>query len=127
MHPQPPSPAGDPVSPPTPADCRACGVCCHSALEAYVRVTGDDWARLGDEAPRVAHFIGNRAYLRMVDGHCIGLRIDRAPDGRVDAFCTLYERRPQTCRDLERGSPACGGEILSKGGRVKLRVEGVEG
>lgn len=101
-----------------PADCRHCGVCCFSALETFVRVSGDDWARLGDAAPKVAQFIGHRAYLRMHDGHCAALEIKTLDDGRRDFFCTIYDRRPQICRDLARGSPECAGERASKAARV---------
>lgn len=82
-----------------------------------MRVTGDDWARLGDVAGRMAHFIGNRAFMRMRDGHCAALEVRRSPDGEADFFCTLYERRPQICRDLARGSPECEGEIAARAGR----------
>lgn len=99
--------------------CLRCGVCCFSRLDAYVRVTGDDWTRLGPEAERLAHFIGHRAYLRMTDGHCAALAIKPAADGSAarEYFCTIYERRPQTCRDLARGSPGCEAEIALKGDR----------
>jgi Fe-S-cluster containining protein len=76
----------------------------------FVRVTGEDWARLGDEAEHRAQFIGHRAYMRMADGHCAALELRRTPEGRPEFFCTLYERRPQVCRDLARGSPECAGE-----------------
>lgn len=99
---------------PVPPDCLYCGVCCHSHLDTYIRVSGDDWARLGDLADDAAHFIGNRAYMRMRDGHCASLRVER-DTGRF--FCTIYERRPRICRDLGRGSPACLGELAEKGGR----------
>lgn len=73
-----------------------------------------DWERLGVEAEHVAHFIGNRAYMKMVDGHCAALR----PDPVTGHFlCTLYAQRPQTCRDLARGSPECLGELALKGDR----------
>ena len=78
-------------------DCLHCGVCCFSDLDTYVRVTGDDWTRLGPDADRAAHFIGHRAYLKMVDGHCASLELRPATG---EFFCTIYERRPQTCRDL---------------------------
>jgi len=100
-----------------PADCLRCGVCCFSALPTYVRVTGEDWARLGPEADRWAHFIGHRAYLRMQDGHCLALERRTAPDGSPIFFCANYERRPQICRDLQRGSPECAGELAAKAGR----------
>lgn len=58
-------------------------MCCFSQLETYVRVTGFDWERLGDERERVAHFIGNRAYMRMEGGHCTALAV-RLIEGAVD-------------------------------------------
>jgi hypothetical protein len=99
-------------------DCLRCGVCCHSKLDTYVRVTGADWDRLGVEAERVAHFIGNRAYMRMSDGHCAALVVNATEDGAREYFCTVYETRPQVCRDLARGSPECEGECATKGARV---------
>lgn len=99
--------------------CLRCGVCCFSRLDTYVRVTGEDWSRLGESADALAHFIGHRAYLRMTDGHCAALAIKPAADGSGarEYFCTIYERRPQTCHDLARGSPECEAEIALKGGR----------
>jgi len=75
---------------------------------------GDDWTRFGGEAPRLAQFIGHRAYMRMRDGHCAALERRVAGDGGSDFFCTIYERRPQACRDLDRGSPQCQGELATK-------------
>lgn len=98
-------------SPPVlPTDCQQCAACCFSRLETYVRVTGDDYERLGQSADEIVHFIGNRAYLRMVGGKCIALAVD----GESRARCTVYERRPGVCRDLERGSRECEGEIVTK-------------
>jgi Fe-S-cluster containining protein len=77
-------------------------------------VTGDDWARLGDAAPEVARFIGHRAYMKMTDGHCAALEVRRDAAGAPEFFCTLYERRPQICRDLARGSRECAGERALK-------------
>jgi Fe-S-cluster containining protein len=99
----------------TPDDCRHCGVCCFSTLESYVRVTGDDWTRLGEGAEQVAHFVGNRAFMRMREGHCAALELRHAEDGAEEFFCSIYERRPQICRDLARGSPECAGERAVKG------------
>src|SRR5690606_7915471 len=111
----------------TPSDCLRCGVCCHSDLPTYVRVTGDDWARLGPDAGRLAHFVGHRAFMRMSDGHCAALdvRPSAAGGGAVEYFCTIYERRPQICRDLARGSPGCEGELMAKGGRVAAKSSAV--
>lgn len=99
------------------AACLRCGVCCFSHLETYVRVTGDDWTRLGPDAERLAHFIGHRAYLRMTVGHCAALAVRTAADGAREYFCGIYDRRPQTCRDLARGSPECEGERALKANR----------
>lgn len=110
-----PTAAGRAVHPPT--DCLRCGVCCFSRLDTYVRLTGDDWRRLGDAAERVARFVGNRAYMKMADGRCAALERRRTPEGESVYFCTVYEQRPQVCRDLARGSPECEGEIAVKGER----------
>lgn len=114
----------------TPADCRVCGVCCHSQLATFVRVTGEDWTRLGPEADWLAHFVGNRAYMQMHEGHCAALVVGRNPGGTTDFFCSIYERRPQICRDLERGSAQCLGERDAKSARLAkpspVRGEGVE-
>ncbi len=96
---------------PTVPTCLACGTCCFSQLETYVGVTGDDHARLGDRADALVRFDGNRAYMRMIDGHCAALRIDKSSR---QFFCSAYETRPQICRDLARSSGACQGEIASK-------------
>lgn len=95
-------------------DCVACGTCCFSQLETYVRVTGDDHARLGGHAEELVRFEGNRAYMRMEDGHCAALVVE--PETRR-FLCGVYELRPATCRDLARGSPACAAEIEAKGER----------
>lgn len=100
-------------------ECLRCGVCCYSKLPTYVRVGGDDWARLGAEAERWAQFIGHRAYLRMQDGHCLALERRPAPEGGVIHFCTIYAQRPQVCRDLQCGSPECAGERATKAARVR--------
>jgi Fe-S-cluster containining protein len=98
-------------------ECQACGTCCFSSLETYVRVTGDDYARLGDRAEALAGFVGNRAYMRMEDGHCAALRIE------AERFvCSAYDVRPDVCRDLARGSRECAGEIATKRPRTLVRL-----
>ena len=106
------------VNPPT--DCLRCGACCFSPSDQFVRVTGEDWTRLGEAAGRVAHFVGNRAFMRMSEGHCAALEIRRAGDGGAEYFCTLYDRRPQICRDLARGSAECEGEIAVTSGQRRV-------
>ena len=111
--------------------CLACGTCCFSTLERYVRVTGDDHARLGARAEELTRFVGNRAYMKMTDGHCAALRIETlamdashaSHDGADARFvCGVYDERPDVCRDLARGSRECLGEIATKGARPLLAV-----
>ena len=101
-----------------PASCLECGTCCFSNLETSVRVTGDDYGRLGSAVDDLVHFVGNRAYMRLIDGHCAALRIEL--EGRF--VCTVYETRPDACRDLERGSAQCAGELFTKEGRPAAKL-----
>jgi Fe-S-cluster containining protein len=103
----------------TPAECTECAACCFSTLERYVEVKGSDYTQLGDAAERLVHFIGNRAYMRMVDGHCAALAVD-VENRRF--LCAVYHDRPAICRDLERGSPACMGERVTKRERPLLSI-----
>jgi Fe-S-cluster containining protein len=84
-------------------DCQACGACCRSAFRGHVPVTGDDHARLlPEEQARLTVFDGTRCFMRMREGACVALE---QREGRWS--CAVYERRPQVCRDYERGGPAC--------------------
>jgi hypothetical protein len=56
-----------------------------------------DWTRLGDEAERVARFVGQRAYMRMEDGHCIALH-PPADGGQAPVLLVRSTKRPQICR-----------------------------
>src|SRR5271169_3543069 len=100
-------------------ECLTCGACCFSRLATYVRVTGDDHARLGDLVDELVTFDGHRAYMHMVDGHCAALRVEKSSRRLV---CSAYDTRPQTCRDLARGSGACLGEIATKASRPLLAL-----
>jgi len=107
-----------PQAPEVPA-CLACGACCFSQLPSSVRVSGDDYSRLGERAQELVWFEGIRAFMRMTDGHCAALVID----GRSRQFvCSVYLDRPQVCRDLERGSGACLAERDRKAERPLLAL-----
>lgn len=80
----------------------------------FVHVTGNDWTRLGVRAEELAQFIGHRAFMRMLDGHCAALELRPDNAGAPDFYCTIYDRRPQICRDLARGSAECEGERQTK-------------
>ncbi|MBX3466667.1 MAG: YkgJ family cysteine cluster protein [Planctomycetes bacterium] len=93
-----------------PPECQDCAACCFAPHDQHVRVTGDDHARLlPEEQARLTVWRGNRCFLAMTDGHCAALA---AVDGRWG--CTIYERRPQLCRDLARGGPACRHEVEAR-------------
>lgn len=98
-------------------ECLSCGTCCFSLLDTFVRVRGEDYERLADRSDDLVAFVGNRAYMRMIDGHCAALEV-LGPEGLF--VCTTYPTRPQICRDLQRGSPECLGEIGRKGERPIL-------
>jgi Fe-S-cluster containining protein len=100
-------------------ECTGCGTCCFSYAEDYLRVSGGDYERLGDDAERLVQFIENRAYLRITDGHCIALTCDSAAG---TFHCSVYERRPDVCRVLERGSGHCAAERAEKAERPLLML-----
>jgi hypothetical protein len=91
-------------------------------------VTGDDHARLGEDAERLVTWIANEAFMRLDPAapdagdpsapprRCAALVLDPA---RGAFACSIYSTRPQVCRDLARGSPACLGELAVKGERPK--------
>jgi Fe-S-cluster containining protein len=86
-----------------------------------VRVTGDDYERLGDDAEALVLFLENEAFMRIVGDE--GTRRCAALDVRDGRFsCRVYERRPQVCRDLARGSPACEGEVATKRERASAAI-----
>lgn len=101
--------------------CTHCGACCFSESPRHARVTGDDYERLGEDAARLVVFLGNQAFMRIVaraggTSRCAALVVD--PPRRA-FFCAVYERRPEVCRALERGSPACAAEREQKGPRAR--------
>jgi hypothetical protein len=91
-------------------------------LPNFVRVTGDDYARLAERAEELVWFDGIRAFMRMADGHCSALAID-AGSGRF--VCGAYAERPQVCRDLARASGACLAEREQKAERPLLALRRV--
>ena len=100
-------------------ECLACGACCFSRLETFVRVTGHDYERLGERAESLVRFDGFRGYMRMANGHCCALVIDAA-SGRW--MCGAYAARPQVCRDLARSSGECLAELDAKAERPLLAL-----
>ena len=94
--------------PPDPdgADCVGCGRCCHHP-PSTVSLLEHEEARLGEARlvaltvldPRPPHF----RFLLNDHGRCIAL--DEGTPGRH--ACSIYAVRPDGCRTVEAGSPAC--------------------
>jgi Fe-S-cluster containining protein len=95
-----------------PKACTECGACCYGNGLRYVPVSGDDHLRLGEAAEASTNFVGNRCYMRMVKRRCAALRGSFA-EGRCS--CSLYETRPEPCRQLERGSAECRAVLARQG------------
>jgi uncharacterized protein len=100
----------------TPDDCTSCGACCFSRAPDYLRVFGLDHDRLGSDAERLTHFIGNRLYMQLSEGHCAALTLE-PESGRY--LCSIYDRRPDVCRWLQRGSGHCRAERVEKLDRAR--------
>ena len=56
--------------------------------------------------------------MRMTPSTSAALDVRVTPDGAKEFFCTIYERRPEICRDLGRGSPECEAELELKGPKL---------
>jgi uncharacterized protein len=88
----------------SPPECLPCGRCCFSDEADYLGVYGADLARLTGEEEALLMRVGDRAFMRLEDGHCAALRVDV---DRALWVCGIYARRPDVCRALERGSSSC--------------------
>ena len=84
-------------------DCLTCGACCFAPNRGHLPLSGEDHARLlPAEQESLTVFVGTRCFMRVEDGRCVNLQVG---GGRY--VCAIYERRPQVCRDYERGGSAC--------------------
>jgi Fe-S-cluster containining protein len=100
---------GDPD--PGGADCVACGRCCHHG-PSTVHLLEPDEARIlsrpaGEELLRRLTVLDHRPpgwrFLRNTGERCAAL--DVSHPGRFP--CAIYDVRPDDCRIVEPGSPAC--------------------
>lgn len=73
--------------------CAGCGRCCHLVVELDPDT---------DQVPEslVVEHNGVRCLDQQGDGACIAL-------DPLTRLCTIYEIRPQVCRDFERGGALC--------------------
>ena len=74
--------------------CSGCGICCHLVAELAPLVD--------DHVPEelVVEHAGIRCMDQRGNGACVAL-------DPVTRLCTIYERRPQVCRDFKRGESLC--------------------
>jgi Fe-S-cluster containining protein len=73
--------------------CAGCGQCCHLVVELIAGV---------DRVPEeyVVEHDGVRCMDQHGDGACVALHAETR-------LCTIYDQRPQVCRDFARGSDLC--------------------
>jgi Fe-S-cluster containining protein len=86
-------------------DCQSCAACCRHAFE---RVTISPQERLIELHPRlVRHCDGFFELTRSPEG-CAAL--EQVDTGEADGdrySCSVYDDRPRSCREFERGSRRC--------------------
>jgi uncharacterized protein len=94
------------VPDPNGADCVGCGRCCHHGPRTVHLLESDD-TRLGPLLVAEYTVLDNRPpgwrFLKNTGERCVAL--DVSVPGRFP--CAIYERRPDDCRIVEPGSPAC--------------------
>lgn len=90
-------------------DCLTCGACCREAYHAVEIAPRDPFLRLHPERVSTEAWEGaQRSVVRRVPTltgsrcSCLG----DPPEGE-DYRCVVYDTRPRTCRDFERGSVNC--------------------
>ena len=82
--------------------CTSCGKCCHLLVEL---------APSGDDVPE--EFVVEHAGVRCMNQHGNGACVALDP---ATQLCTIYERRPQVCRDFSRGSALCRRAVAGRPG-----------
>lgn len=87
-------------------DCVTCGRCCHHGPHTVTLLEADE-LRMGEELLRRLTIVYEKPpYFRFVvnDGERCGA-LDVSVPGRFP--CAVYDVRPEGCRVVEVGSPAC--------------------
>lgn len=86
--------------------CAGCGRCCYQVVELVP---------LTDDVPEelVVEHDGVRCLEQRGDGACMALDL-------TTQLCTIYERRPQVCRDFRRGEALCR-NVLARPRTVRLQ------
>ncbi|MGH7946690.1 MAG: YkgJ family cysteine cluster protein [Opitutaceae bacterium] len=84
--------------------CAGCGKCCHLLVEL---------SPLLDDVPEefMVEHDGVRCMDQRGDGACVAL-------DPVTRLCSIYERRPQVCRDFKRAESLCRRAVLGRRGSL---------
>ena len=84
--------------------CAGCAKCCHLLVELTPFV---------DDVPEefVVEHDGVRCMDQRGDGGCVAL-------DSVTRLCTIYDQRPQVCRDFNRGESLCRRAIAGRRGSL---------
>lgn len=101
-----------------PADCETCGECCRSDSATFVQLNPEDVQRLGRERTRLTQQLEGQTYMKMVAGACAALDTSEGL-----SRCSIYDKRPELCREFQQSSPECRGVLLDAV-RLKARVVG---
>jgi len=98
-----------------PDDCQRCGTCCTSQSRDYVTVKASDLKRMSDVAKALVAPGESVRFMRMLrteaSAHCAALTVD--PDAGTFR-CSIYEERPDACRDFTQGSDKCREHLVGK-------------
>ena len=84
--------------------CTACGKCCHLLVEL---------SPLLDNVPE--EFVVEHEGIRCMDQHGDGACVALDP---ATQLCTIYERRPQVCRDFKRAESLCRRAVFGRRGSL---------
>ncbi|MFL5306624.1 MAG: YkgJ family cysteine cluster protein [Polyangia bacterium] len=87
-----------------PVDCQACGACCR---EAYHSVTVSVRDPVVWREPALIVRNGHRFEILREGPRCAALKVARDHDGTTRYSCTIYENRPQPCRDFAANGRHC--------------------
>jgi Fe-S-cluster containining protein len=99
-----------------PADCEKCGECCHSDTVTFVPLNPEDKERLGDEWADLTQQVDGQTYMKMQGGACVALDASQGL-----SRCSIYDARPEVCREFLQSSPECR-SVLVDAGRLRARA-----
>ena len=84
-------------------DCAGCGNCCHLLVELAP----------ADDVPE--QLVVEHEGVRCMDQHSNGACVALDP---VTRLCTIYDQRPQVCRDFKRAEALCRRAVFGRRGSL---------